>query len=201
MLLQVKKFSAKLLLPLARKIKRIPANAITSCGLVFAVLTFFSFIFNLLFFIIICLFITEFFDQLDGVVARLQGPTKLGAFLDSTLDRIGDFFLFTGVILGGYTRIEIGLLVLIGAFLTSYTRAKIEALGIDNLYGIGLIERTDRVPILFIGSILQLWFPTAIGWTMIVLAVGTNFTALQRIIFAYHKFSNKRETQKNNQTN
>ena len=201
MLLQVKKFSGKLLLPLARKIKRIPANLITSLGLLFAILTFFSFIFNILFFIIICLFITEFFDQLDGVVARLQGPTKLGAFLDSTLDRIGDFFIFAGVILGGYTKIEIGLLVLVGAFLTSYTRAKIEALGIDNLYGIGLIERTDRVPILFIGSILQLWFPTAIWWTMVVLAVGTNFTALQRIIFAYYKFTNKEETQKNNNIN
>ena len=196
MLLQVKKFSGKLLLPLARKIKRIPANVITSLGLLFAILTFFSFIFNILFFIIICLFITEFFDQLDGVVARLQGPTKLGAFLDSTLDRIGDFFIFTGVILGGYTKIEVGLLVLIGAFLTSYTRAKIEALGIDNLYGVGLIERTDRVPILFIGSILQLWFPTSIWWTMVVLAVGTNFTALQRILFAYRKFSNKEEIQK-----
>jgi len=196
MLLQVKKFSGKLLLPLARKIKRIPANVITSLGLLFAILTFFSFIFNILFFIIICLFITEFFDQLDGVVARLQGPTKLGAFLDSTLDRIGDFFIFTGVILGGYTKIEIGLLVLIGAFLTSYTRAKIEALGIDNLYGVGLIERTDRVPILFIGSILQLWFFTSIWWTMVVLAVGTNFTVLQRIIFAYRKFSNKEEIQK-----
>jgi len=196
MLLQVKKFSGKLLLPLARKIKRIPANVITSLGLLFAILTFFSFIFNILFFIIICLFITEFFDQLDGVVARLQGPTKLGAFLDSTLDRIGDFFIFIGVILGGYTKIEIGLLVLIGAFLTSYTRAKIEALGIDNLYGVGLIERTDRVPILFIGSILQLWFPTSIWWTMVVLAVGTNFTTLQRIIFAYRKFSNKEEIQK-----
>lgn len=196
MLLQVKKFSGKALLPLARKIKRIPANIITSLGLIFAILTFFSFIFNLLFFIIICLFITEFFDQLDGVVARLQGPTKLGAFLDSTLDRIGDFFIFIGVILGGYTSIEIGLLVLIGAFLTSYTRAKIEALGINNLYGVGLIERTDRVPILFIGSLLQLWFPTAIWWTMVVLAVGTNFTALQRIVFAFKKFSNDKQDQK-----
>ena len=120
MLLQVKKFSGKLLTPLARKIKRIPANIITSLGLIFAILTFFAFIFNSLLFIIIFLFITEFFDQLDGIVARLQGPTTLGAFLDSTLDRIGDFFIFAGIILGGYTIIEIGLLVLVGAFLTSY---------------------------------------------------------------------------------
>ena len=191
MLLQVKKFSGKLLKPLARKIKKVPANVITSLGLIFAILTFFALVFNLLIFIIIFLFITEFFDQLDGVVARLQGPTTLGSFLDSTFDRIGDFFIFAGVILGGYTIIEIGLIVLVGAFLTSYTRAKIEALGIDNLYGVGLIERTDRVPILFIGSIFQIWFPSAIWWTFVVLAIGTNLTAIQRIVFAFRKFSSK----------
>jgi phosphatidylglycerophosphate synthase len=112
------------------------------------------------------------------------------------LDRIGDFFIFAGIILGAYTTIEIGLLVLIGAFLTSYTRAKIEALGIDNLYGIGLIERTDRVPILFLGSILQIWFSLAIWWTMIILAVGTLLTAIQRIIFAFRKFSSVKQIEK-----
>lgn len=197
MLLQVKKFSAKLLSPLARKVKNIPANVFTALGLFFAFLTFLGFLFNFLLFIIICLFITEFFDQLDGVVARLQGPTQLGAFLDSTLDRIGDFFIFFGVILSEYTTIEIGILVLIGAFLTSYTRAKIEALGVENLYGVGLLERTDRIPILFIGALLQIWFPTAIWWTMIVLAVGTNITAIQRIIYAFRSFSKNQIERKN----
>lgn len=198
MLLQVKKFSEKLLLPLARKLVKIPANYFTLFGLISAIITFFGFIFHFLIIVIVFLFITEFFDQLDGVVARLQGPTLLGGFLDSTLDRIGDFFLFIGVILGGYTTIEIGLIVLIGAFLTSYTRAKIEAMGVDNLYGVGILERTDRVPILFIGAILQIWLPTAIWWTMIILAVGTNLTVLQRIIFAYRNFSNKKKNSESN---
>jgi len=189
MLLQIKKFSEKLLIPLGKKLVKIPANYITFLGLVSAIITFFGFIFHFLIIIIIFLFITEFFDQLDGVVARLQGPTALGNFLDSTLDRVGDFFLFIGVILGGYTTLEIGLIVLFGAFLTSYTRAKIEALGIDNLYGVGILERTDRVPILLLGAIFQFWFPTSIWWTMIVLAIGTNITVLQRLIFAYCKFS------------
>ncbi|MFX1468517.1 MAG: CDP-alcohol phosphatidyltransferase family protein [Promethearchaeota archaeon] len=196
MLLQVKKFSEKLLLPLGKKLVKIPANYFTTLGLISAIITFIGFFFHYLIIIIIFLFITEFFDQLDGVVARLQGPTKLGSFLDSTLDRIGDFFLFSGVILGHYTSIEIGLIVLIGAFLTSYSRAKIEALGVNNLYGIGIIERTDRVPILFIGTILQIWFPTAICWTMLFLAIGTNITVFQRIIFAYRKFSNRNKEQK-----
>ncbi len=191
MLLQIKKFSAKLLQPLAKKLVKVPANIITFLGLISAVVTFFGFIFNLLIIIIIFLFITEFFDQLDGVVARLQGPTKLGAFYDSTLDRIGDFFIFFGVILSGYTSVIIGIIALMGAFLTSYTRAKIESLGVDNLYGIGLIERTDRVPIIFIGAILQIWFLSAIWWTMIFLSIFSIFTVLQRIIYAYHNFSPK----------
>lgn len=193
MLLQIKKFSEKLLLPLGKKLKKIPANYFTLFGLISAIITFFGFIFHWLILVIIFLFITEFFDQLDGVVARLQGPTLLGGFLDSTLDRIGDFFLFTGIIFGGYTSMEIGILALVGAFLTSYTRAKIEALGIDNLYGVGILERTDRVPILFIGAIFQIWFTTAIWWTMLILAVGANITALHRIIYAFCKFSKNKE--------
>ncbi len=191
MLLQVKKFSEKLLLPLGRKLTKIPANYFTLLGMISAIITFMGFYFQNLPLIIAFLFITEFFDQLDGVVARLQGPTKMGAFLDSTLDRIGDFFLFFGVILGGYTSIEIGLIVLFGAFLTSYTRAKIEALGVKSMYGVGILERTDRVPILLIGSILQIWFSNSIFWTMIILAIGTNITAIHRIIYAHRKFSTK----------
>ncbi|MFX0155227.1 MAG: CDP-alcohol phosphatidyltransferase family protein [Candidatus Hodarchaeota archaeon] len=193
MLLQVKKVSEKLLLPLGKKLVKIPANYFTILGLISAIITFIGFFIHSLLIIIIFLFTTEFFDQLDGVVARLQGPTKLGSFLDSTLDRIGDFFLFIGMILGGYTTLEIGLIVLFGAFLTSYTRAKIEALGIDNLYGVGILERTDRVPILLIGAIFQIWFPTSLYWTMVVLAVGTNITVLQRLFYALRKFSKKKE--------
>ncbi|GAG82387.1 unnamed protein product [marine sediment metagenome] len=193
MLLGVKKYSEKLLLPLGKKIKKVPANVITALGLFFAILAFLFLFFQLLPLIIISLALVEFFDQLDGVVARLQGPTKLGSFLDSTLDRIGDHLIFFGIILGGYTELYIGLITLAGAFLTSYTRAKIESLGIPNLYGVGLLERTDRVPIILIGSILQIWFPLAIWWTMILLAIGTNITVVQRIVFAFKNFSTKND--------
>lgn len=194
MLLQVKKYSEKLLLPLARKLKKIPANAFTVLGMISAIAAFISFYFRSLPYIITFLFIVEFFDQLDGTIARLQGPTIYGAFLDSTLDRIGDFFILIGTIVGSYTSFEIGMIALVGVFLTSYTRARIEALGTENLYGIGLLERTDRIPILLIGTILQIWFPYAIWWTMILLAVGSNVTAIQRIIYAHKKFANQKDT-------
>jgi len=193
MLLGVKKYSEKLLLPLAKKIKKMPANVFTILGVLFALLSFLFFSFQVLPFIIISIGLVEFFDQLDGTVARLQGPTKLGSFLDSTLDRVGDYLIFFGIILGNYTEIYIGLITIAGSFLTSYTRAKIESLGISNLYGVGLLERTDRVPIILIGSILQIWFPMAIWWTMVILAIGTNITVIQRIVFAFKKFSKKRQ--------
>ena len=40
------------------------------------------------------------------------------------------------------------------------------------------IKRTDRIPILFIGAVLKIWFPTAILWITFDLAVGTNITMI-----------------------
>jgi archaetidylinositol phosphate synthase len=149
-----------------------------------------GFYYNWIIIVIIFLVLTFIFDQLDGVVARLQGATEFGGFLDSTLDRFADIVIFVGVILGEHTNPFIGFIALIGSLLTSYTRAKIESLGIESMSGIGLIERTDRIPILLIGSILQIWIPVAIWWTIIILAIGANITVIQRIIFAYKALSN-----------
>jgi len=193
MLFRVKKFSGKLLLPLGKKLSKIPANYISICGFISAILVFIGFFFKWILLDIIFLCFIFLLDQLDGVIARLQGVTKFGGFLDSTLDRYSDILIFVGIILGEYTEIIIGFIVIFGAFLTSYTRAKIEALGIVSLSGVGLLERTDRIPILIIGTIIQIWIPFAIWWTMVILAIGTHLTAIQRFIFAYKNLSHKSE--------
>ncbi|UYP48528.1 Archaetidylinositol phosphate synthase [Candidatus Lokiarchaeum ossiferum] len=193
MLLQMKKYSGKLLSPLGKKISHVPANYITICSLVSCIVVCISLAFQILPLAIIFLFLIEFFDQLDGVVARIQGATKFGAFLDSTLDRYGDIFLYVGIMLGNYTEPWIVMLSLVGAFLTSYTRARVEALGISSLGGIGLLERTDRVPILMIGTIFQFWFNNALEWTVIILMIGGHFTAIQRIFYANRHLSKIRD--------
>ncbi|MCP4762760.1 MAG: CDP-alcohol phosphatidyltransferase family protein [archaeon] len=189
MLFQVKKFSEKLLLPLGKRISKTPANYISIFGLIASIFAFIGFSFNVILLAIVSLFFIEFFDQLDGIVARLQGTTKFGGFLDSTLDRYGDFLIVFGIIIGGYCSYLLGLIVLVGAFLVSYTRARMEGLELKKIGGIGLFERTDRIPTLFIGSILfiifPMWDPSALFWTMWILAVGTHITAIQRIYFAY----------------
>src|SRR3982750_603980 len=92
--------------------------------------------------------LTALFDVLDGTVARRSNQSStFGAFLDSTLDRLAD-----GAVLGGLAvfyainpahhsllMVVVCLSGLIGAFLTSYTRARAASLGIDAQ--VGMLQR------------------------------------------------------------
>ena len=124
------------------------------------------------------------FDMLDGILARNTGQSStFGAFLDSVLDRYSDGFLFIGT--AAYClRAEVGysalvsLGCLVGAFATSYTRARAEGLGLEG--HVGLIERGERIVLLVFG-LLSGWLVPVL-WALLVL---TNVTALQRIYYVY----------------
>ncbi|MEP7000783.1 MAG: CDP-alcohol phosphatidyltransferase family protein, partial [bacterium] len=88
--------------------------------------------------------LTALFDVLDGTVARRSNRSStFGAFLDSTLDRLADGFVLGGLAVFYATSalhhsiplMITALLGLMGAFLTSYTRARAEALGLDAKVG------------------------------------------------------------------
>ena len=77
-----------------------------------------------------------FSDLIDGQMARQTGRTdKFGAFLDSTLDRIGDGAIFGGLVLyfagpGRPTSTSCSRLVcLVMGAVTSYARARAERSG------------------------------------------------------------------------
>lgn len=119
-------------------------------------------------------------DAMDGAVARLGGEFRpFGAFFDSTLDRYADGMLFGALAIYGHktnsdTIILLALVALVGAFLVSYARARAEGLGIA--CRVGLFTRLERtiamIGLLLTGLVLPgLW----------ILAIGTQFTALQRI--------------------
>ncbi len=128
-------------------------------------------------------------DLLDGPLARLTGKTSgFGAFLDSTVDRYSDFFLFGGVTFYYATEREwgwclAGLGILLGASLTSYTKARAENL-IPSC-SVGLFERTERIVLLLAGS----FFPPLLPWVLGILLVGTHATALERILFVRRSLS------------
>jgi len=136
------------------------------------------------------LLVSGFCDTLDGVLARRFGEaTAFGGFLDSLLDRYIDAMIFVGIILGGLSDIYWGLLALIGSLLVSYCRARAEAAGVK-METVGLMERAERIIILVIASFLTLIREEALQWGIILLAVLTNLTVLQRVIY-FRKASQK----------
>jgi archaetidylinositol phosphate synthase len=140
-----------------------------------------------LLFATILLLLSGFCDALDGILARLyQQTTAFGGFLDSLLDRYADAFIYAGIIIGGLCDPLWGLIALTGSFLVSYSRARAEAVGIK-MESVGLAERAERMIILAIASIIAIvWLPV-LYWSIILLAVLSNLTVLQRAIYAYKK--------------
>jgi CDP-diacylglycerol---glycerol-3-phosphate 3-phosphatidyltransferase len=136
-----------------------------------------------------------FFDILDGQVARLTRlGSKFGAFYDSTLDRTGEIVVFLGILsLYNDYRLELGdvgmiyliMLAMAGSLMISYTRARAEALGID--CRVGLMPRAERI--VLIGGASLFFGESSNGIVLkgviVVLAVLTNLTAFQRIIWVY----------------
>ena len=119
------------------------------------------------------------FDLVDGVVARhFDVVTRFGAFLDSTLDRLGDMVVLLALVIhfglaDNVTMASVSGFVLVASVLTSYTKARAEAMGIA-LPG-GFVERGERIFLLAAGGFFGLMEPTL--W---ILAVGSLTTVVQR---------------------
>lgn len=134
--------------------------------------------------------VTALFDVLDGMVARRTGRSSaFGAFYDSTLDRVADGFVLGGLAVFFATRSEwwgvpmvgVCVLALVGSYLTSYTRARAEALGIDAR--VGILQRPERVVLL---SAPQAFFGLAFHGLVLIaiivlLTVTAWITAAQRV--------------------
>jgi len=124
-----------------------------------------------------------FCDALDGALARLYGETTtFGGFLDSLLDRYADAIIFCGIILGRLCDPFWGLAALIGSLLVSYARARAEAAGVK-METVGIAERAERLVILAIASFLTIVWREALSWGVVILAILTNLTVLQRVIY------------------
>lgn len=130
-------------------------------------------------------------DMLDGALARLsEKVSPMGAFLDSTFDRVGEGAVLTAIALayardGNLWMVGAAFVTMIGSFLVSYTRARAEALGLD--CKVGLMTRPERLALLGIGLLLQKFGVLAV--LMYILAVLTAYTVLQRILHVRRQFA------------
>lgn len=128
----------------------------------------------------VLMLISGLLDALDGVIARIhQKATTFGAFFDSMLDRYSDAIVLCGIIAGGLTNLTWGLAALVGSMLVSYARARAEAAGVK-MESVGLAERAERIVLIGFASIISYFWIDALDWSILILALLTNFTVLQR---------------------
>jgi CDP-diacylglycerol---glycerol-3-phosphate 3-phosphatidyltransferase len=130
-----------------------------------------------------------FFDILDGRVARLSGlGSKFGAFYDSTLDRMSEIAVFLGIVslyVGNLTMVYVVMLAMAGSLMVSYTRARAEVMGLD--CKVGLMPRAERVVLLGAAALFfgGAWDGIVLTGVLVLLALATNITAFQRIVWVY----------------
>jgi CDP-diacylglycerol--glycerol-3-phosphate 3-phosphatidyltransferase len=121
-------------------------------------------------------------DTLDGELSRRTGTASaLGAFVDSTVDRLSESFVLVGLY-WYYRDSWFGLLAVVAlvfSLMVSYVRARAEGVGRE--CKIGFFERPVRVLVLLFGAFVlgRTWMPVALG----VIALGSLITVIQRIVY------------------
>jgi archaetidylinositol phosphate synthase len=147
-------------------------------------------------------------DALDGKLAKMSGKaSKRGDLLDHVVDRYADFFMIGGIMLSPYSRhMSLGIIALLGVFMTSYMGTQAQALGVKRDYG-GVLGRADRLVLLIAVPLLQFllisigvipeipipWlFPiNLIEMMLIWFAVAGNLTAVQRAMRIWKSLEEK----------
>ncbi len=186
-----KTFFTRLLRPVAKALLARGINAnwvsvIGTLGVVAGALIFYPL--GQLFWGTVFITVFIFSDVLDGLMAREAGKcSSWGAFLDSSLDRVQDAAIFSGIIWWYFTAgdnpaIALAALACMGTgFLVSYVRAKAEALGFSA--ALGIAERPERiVATLVFTGFTGLGLPeVALLIVLTLLAVASAVTVGQRM--------------------
>lgn len=129
-------------------------------------------------------FVGSVLDILDGALARSVGKgTPFGAFVDSTVDRVGEGFMLGAIALilmreGSEWGVALTVAAVAGSFLVSYTRAKAEILDLKGDVGLG--GRAERVAMICIG--VAMGSIGALPWLIVALTATAWITVLQRML-------------------
>ena len=126
-------------------------------------------------------------DSLDGVLAKQKGRSSLeGAFLDSTLDRISDFFYIVGfwILFWRQDHFLLATVLVFSALMLtlmiSYVKARAEALG--TTCRVGFMERGWRTVYLLSWALLLILLPSQRATVLLIGLVAYNLLTLQTVI-------------------
>ncbi|MBK5114723.1 MAG: CDP-alcohol phosphatidyltransferase family protein [Candidatus Heimdallarchaeota archaeon] len=143
--------------------------------------------------------LTGFIDVIDGSVARAMGKTTMfGKVLDPVMDRFAEFCFLIGISIGIYSfeplesfwapiaTIPVAawcLFSFAGMIFASYARARGESVARVNVESVGIMERREKLIILFIGNLLYYWFNVALILAIILVGILSFITTIQRMVY------------------
>lgn len=198
MLSQFKPTIDKKVQSLVTPLANVDPNTLTIIGIVPSILFFIAILKHQLVWAMI-FYLGNVFDLIDGAVAKkFHKITAFGGFLDSTLDRISDFLIISSLGFAHIVSWEIVICLLFVSYLVSYARSRAELAAKGNInVAVGLIERTERLILIFAGLLLYWAFPgvqinrfNILELTFLLLTAFSAITFLQRVMFAYKKLAN-----------
>ena len=172
----------------------ISPNTFTLISLFFAFLSFFFLIKKNLILASLFFIIASILDLIDGAVAKFKNQTtKKGAYLDTICDRYVEGIIIFGFLFLDLPKIifipEIWIfLCLFGALMTTYSKAaaKEKEIITEELKR-GFFERPERVILILLALILGNFSFLFTAYALIILAIFSNITALQRIFYTLAK--------------
>lgn len=135
--------------------------------------------------------IAAFLDAVDGAVARYRGEaSKRGAYFDTVSDRYMEGIILLAIIILHLPSFYLpsyfwAAFYLFGSMTVTYVKAaaKEKELTKKEIKG-GLLERPERMILLFLGILSAAVGPLYLTYMLVLLAVLANITALQRIQIA-----------------
>lgn len=169
----------------------------TLMSIIFAFVSFY-FLINLNFLLAFLFFISAgILDLIDGAVARIKGEvSKKGAYLDTICDRY-----VNGIALLGFLFLPLKFFILpskiwvalsfLGSLMTTYAKAAAkEKELITEEIKTGLFGRSERVISITLAMFLGIFDINLVIYPIIILAILSNITALQRIFLAFRSAKN-----------
>jgi archaetidylinositol phosphate synthase len=179
--------------PLAQAFARVglTPNQITLISLLFGIASALLYAYQHVYLAAAALLLSGLFDFIDGGVARINNKSsKFGAAIDWIADKYVDCLVLIGIAFSGLADPRIAAIAVFGSMINTFIKPVVYAeMGYDKredgkikdpLEGVGIFGRPETAITLIVFSLLN-W----VYWAIVVIAILTNFSAIQRIFYLY----------------
>jgi len=178
-------------------------NQITLLSFIFAEIAMIFYYKRIVYLAPLFLFVSAVLDLVDGNIARKIGlESKFGAAIDWIVDKYIDCLVIISISLGGFVSAKIALFAVFGSMINTFIKPvtyteigfekRVDGKIIDPLEGIGIFGRPETIIVIIVASVLEMFFSSALLYGIYVIAVMTNISAIDRIIYLYRSYGRSR---------